>query len=253
MKACCFSTKPFFCHGCDYFQRASTAVAGLLNSPKTKMINGIMLVFPYPFVQVSKDWLGYSAQHCQMTVPKLILVFLGSLGEIGDPVWKVKVSQSLKIAWENTCVFSSQPPLSPYYSVARCKAPVLSHTLAGRKFALLEGLSHDLESVPDRFIVSIFRGRCGTVKLSPRFKVIKLIAIPGWKSDQNNVDQRLLEGKGLQYEGSTSITFVRPVYYKFDKNEWHCTCNHAHTLLSWNRHRALCSVAAIVCPLRQRH
>ena len=29
---------------------------------------------------------GYSAQHCQMTVPKLILLFLGSLGEIGGPV-----------------------------------------------------------------------------------------------------------------------------------------------------------------------
>ena len=36
-----------------------------------------------------KDWLGYSAQHCQMTVPNFILVFLGSLGEIGGPVWGV--------------------------------------------------------------------------------------------------------------------------------------------------------------------
>ena len=30
-----------------------------------------------------KGWLGYSAQHCQVTVPKLILVLLGSVGEIG--------------------------------------------------------------------------------------------------------------------------------------------------------------------------
>ena len=35
-----------------------------------------------------------------------------------------------------------------------------SHTSPGRKFALLEGLSHDLKSVPDRFIMSILRGRC---------------------------------------------------------------------------------------------
>ena len=42
-------------------------------------------------------------------------------------------------------------------------------TSTGRKFALVEGLSHDLESVPDRFFMSILRGRCGTVKLSPRF------------------------------------------------------------------------------------
>ena len=27
------------------------------------------------------------------------------------------------------------------------------------QFALLEGLSHDLKSVPDRFIMSILRGR----------------------------------------------------------------------------------------------
>ena len=31
------------------------------------------------------------------------------------------------------------------------------------------------------------------------------------KSDQNHVDKRILRGKGLQYEDSTSMTFVRPV------------------------------------------
>ena len=33
--------------------------------------------------------------------------------------------------------------------------------------ALVGGLSHDLESVPDRFIMSILRGRCGTVNYHP--------------------------------------------------------------------------------------
>ena len=47
-----------------------------------------------------------------------------------------------------------------------------SHTLAGRKFALLEGLIHDLKSVPDRFIMSILRGRCGTVNYHPVLKLI---------------------------------------------------------------------------------
>ena len=47
-----------------------------------------------------------------------------------------------------------------------------SHTLPGRKFALLEGLSHDLKSVPDRFIMSILRGRCGTVNYHPVLKLI---------------------------------------------------------------------------------
>ena len=48
--------------------------------------------------------------------------------------------------------------------------------------------------------MSILRGRCGTVKLSPRFKVNKLKAIPGWKSDQDHVDKRILGGKGLNYK-----------------------------------------------------
>ena len=56
-----------------------------------------------------------------MTVPKFIFVFLGSLGEIGGP----------EIALENTCFFRSQLPLSPYYSVARAKAHVLSHMTTG--------------------------------------------------------------------------------------------------------------------------
>ena len=41
-----------------------------------------------------------------------------------------------------------------------------------RKFALLEGLSHDLKSVPDRFIMSILRGRCGTVNYHPVLNLI---------------------------------------------------------------------------------
>ena len=47
-----------------------------------------------------------------------------------------------------------------------------SHTSPGRKFALLEGLSHDLQSVPDPFIMSILRGRCGTVNYQPVLNLI---------------------------------------------------------------------------------
>ena len=35
--------------------------------------------------RLCKDWLGYSAQHCQITVPEFILVFLGGLVEMGGP------------------------------------------------------------------------------------------------------------------------------------------------------------------------
>ena len=82
----------------------------------------------------------------------------------------------------------------------------------GRDFALVEGWSHDLESVPDRFIMSILRGRCGTVNYHPVSNLINKKAFSGGKSDRNHVDKRILGGKGLQYEDSTSITFVWPVH-----------------------------------------
>ena len=45
------------------------------------------------------------------------------------------------------------------------------------------------------------------------FKFNKLKSFSGGEIDQNHVDERILGGKGLQYEDSTSITFVRPVRY----------------------------------------
>ena len=50
--------------------------------------------------------------------------------------------------------------------------------------------------------------------ITTRFQIyiINKKAFSGGKSDQNHVDKRILGGKGLQYEESTSITFVRPVY-----------------------------------------
>ena len=54
------------------------------------------------------------------------------------------------------------------------------------------------------------RGTCGTVNYHPALKNQK--AFPWEKSDQNHVDKRILGGKGLRYEDSTNIIFVRPVY-----------------------------------------
>ena len=87
-----------------------------------------------------------------------------------------------------------------------------SHTSAGIEFGLVEGLSHELESVADRFIMSILRGRCGAANYHPVLSLINKTDFPWGKSDQNHVDKRILGGKGLQYEDSTSITFVRPVF-----------------------------------------
>ena len=61
-------------------------------------------------------------------------------------------------------------------------------TSTGRKFALVEGLSHDLESVPDR---QVWHGQ-----LSPRFGFNKLKSLSGGEIDQNHVDKRILGGRG---------------------------------------------------------
>lgn len=69
-------------------------------------------------------------------------------------------------------------------------------------------------SAPDRFIVSSLRGRCGMVdQCSPGCKINKLKSFARGEIDQNHVDERILGGEGLQYEGSTSMTFVRAVRY----------------------------------------
>ena len=71
-----------------------------------------------------------------------------------------------------------------------------SHTSTGRKFALVEGLSHDSEFAPDRFIMSILRGRCGTVNYHPVSRFNKLKSFSGEEIDQNHVAKRILGGKG---------------------------------------------------------
>ena len=86
-----------------------------------------------------------------------------------------------------------------------------SHTSAGRKFALLEGLSHGLVCTGSIYHVH-FAWQVWHGQLSPRFKCNKLKSFSGVEIDQNHVDKRILGGQDLQYEDSTSMTFVRPVY-----------------------------------------
>ena len=59
-----------------------------------------------------------------------------------------------------------------YQEIPFPNTQLVCYTSPGRKFALLEGLSHDLKSVPDRFIMSILRGRCGTVNYHPVLNLI---------------------------------------------------------------------------------
>ena len=71
-----------------------------------------------------------------------------------------------------------------------------SHTSVGRKFAPVEGLSHDLVCAGSiyhaHFAWQVWRGQ-----LSPRFKFNKLKRFSGVEIDQNHVDKRILGGKSF--------------------------------------------------------
>ena len=132
-----------------------------------------------------------------------------------------------------------------------------NHTSTGRKIALVEGLSHDLVCAGSIYHVH-FAWQVWHGQYSPHFKFNKLKSFSRGEIDQNHVDKRILGGEGLQYEDSTSITFVRPVYawceilqkphlqtlhwpaFLYPECRWHNTSNQSKqipNLLS----RALCS------------
>ena len=87
---------------------------------------------------------------------------------------------------------------------------VCMRTSGGRKFTLVEGLSHDLVYSGSIYHVH-FAWQVWHGQYSPSFKFNKLKSFSRGKIDQNHVDTRILGGKGLQYEDSRSITFVLPV------------------------------------------
>ena len=71
-----------------------------------------------------------------------------------------------------------------------------SHTSVGRKFAPVEGLSHDLVCTGSIYHVH-FTWQVWHGQLSPRFKFNKLKSFSGVEIDQNHVDKRILGGKGF--------------------------------------------------------
>ena len=74
-----------------------------------------------------------------------------------------------------------------------------SHTSVGRKFAPVEGLSHDLVCTGSIYHVHFahFAWQVWHGQLSPRFKFNKLKSFSGVEIDQNHVDKRILGGKGF--------------------------------------------------------
>ena len=87
-----------------------------------------------------------------------------------DPFSLVSTQHLSRNHWpKERLIWNLQPNLERYGATQ--ENTKVTH-LPGRKFALLEGLIHDLKSVPDRFFMSILRGRCGTVNYHPVLKLI---------------------------------------------------------------------------------
>ncbi len=129
---------------------------------------------------------------CFFGIKKTFFFFGGEFGKAaGFPLDPVTVHEKLHQSWEKSKVMRSRGTqrngrfLESSFKGDRrtfCEGYlyiiyiyiIYIFISAGRKLALVEGLSHDLELAPDRFFMSTLRGRCGTVKLSPGSKFDKL-------------------------------------------------------------------------------
>ena len=76
------------------------------------------------------------------------------------------------------------------------ETPIYIYTSVGRKFAPVEGLSHDLVCTGSIYHVH-FAWQVWHGQLSPRFKFNKLKSFSGVEIDQNHVDKKILGGKGF--------------------------------------------------------
>ena len=74
-----------------------------------------------------------------------------------------------------------------------------SHTSVGRKFAPVEGLSHDLVCTGSIYHVH-FAWQVWHGQLSPRFKFNKLKSFSGVEIDQNHVDKRIKKLSGVEID-----------------------------------------------------
>ena len=111
-----------------------------------------------------------------------------------------------------------------------------------KKFAPVEGLSHDLVCTGSIYHVH-FAWQVWHGQLSPRFKFNKLKSFSGVEIDQNHVDKRILRGKGFAVgrdkrhnfcPASVLITYHLALIFLFSKPP-NCVFNY----LDWDEWRVL--------------
>ena len=108
-----------------------------------------------------------------------------------------------------------------------------SHTSVGRKFAPVEGLSHDLVCTGSIYHVH-FAWQVWHGQLSPRFKFNKLKSFSGVEIDQNHVDKRILGGKGFAVGRLKRHNFC-PASVVVDR-DWLKCVERGSSIHLWNRY-----------------
>ena len=142
------------------------------------------------------DWIPSHRTLCQQRA--LLVAPLG--------IGKIKIRKNVATGWQALPYCHSHDTGTHFYMDVYPSKNM--HTSAGRKFALVEGLSHDLVCTGSIYHVH-FAWQVWHGQISPRFKFDKLKSFSGVEIDQNHVDKRILRGKGF------CITFVRPVYFLY--------------------------------------
>ena len=113
--------------------------------------------------------------------------------------WSVHVCWKLKGPNTNLSNIQTHPNITRRQSGGNVIVEVMrKHTSTERKCALLEGLGVMTWSVPDRIIMSILRGRCGTVNIHAVLNLINYRkSFSRGEIDRNHVDLKDSRGKGF--------------------------------------------------------
>ena len=102
----------------------------------------------------------------------------------------------MSLRWKQYTYSGEEFDFDPKYGLLSYPSRRSIPTSVGRKFAPVEGLSHDLVCTGSIYHVH-FAWQVWHGQLSPRFKFNKLKSFSGVEIDQNHVDKRILGGKGF--------------------------------------------------------
>ena len=127
--------------------------------------------------------------HGDKRTPHVYVEFEAKFGEL----W---ATRTLRETWWTREQFAFMWNLRQNLESSGHQEKYKSHTSVGRKFAPVEGLSHDLVCTGSIYHVH-FAWQVWHGQLSPRFKFNKLKSFSGVEIDQNHVDKRIVGGKGF--------------------------------------------------------